>query len=394
MTSRKKMWNSIIIAICLFVLIIPDGILVLIGSDADTIAHVLEFFVYVIIAATVVYGKRVSFPLIIIELIAFRFLYIISDIYNNAPYLSDIVRLLIIVGVVLAIKTLFETGHKMELLKVIYALLSVFIIVNFIYCMIFPSGYVDTRGWDHNYILGQKNRPVYFYLLWFVALGELRCIENKGFKIRDVAISLIEIITEIICGASTGLIVSLVLFLYIIAPKRISEKIAAMIKIKYCIIFTCIMTFLLTSYSVIFQPIVHILFHKSITFSSRDVIWTVAINGIKQNPILGNGNVELPIYWGWEMTQAHNKVLDVLYLGGGVLFIFFILIMLQLSNVVDNCKNKKIVPIIQITAFGYSIVFLMESARYYIIQDITFAILFFSAYEFNSLKKKKMRFRL
>ena len=136
------------------------------------------------------------------------------------------------------------------------------------------------------------------------------------------------------------------------------------------------------------------MFHKSITFSSRDVIWTVAINGIKQNPILGNGNVELPIYWGWEMTQAHNKVLDVLYLGGGVLFIFFILIMLQLSNVIDNCKNKKIVPIIQITAFGYSIVFLMESARYYIIQDITFAILFFSAYEFNSLKKKKMRFRL
>lgn len=357
----------------------PDGIWNILEIKNEIIPYIIETVGYGTFMFFLVWKGKIHISYFLCNIGALRLLYICSDLYNGESFLGDSLRMIIIIGLVELIIVLYNSGYEEKVLRAISTIVCVYIIINFVYIIAFPAGYLDARGWTNNYFLGQKNRHVYYYMLWFLSTGRLRALYGTFYKKVDVFILVLQVVSSFICKSSTGFVVALLLLTITVLPCKVVVLFMRKWTIEISLLFSGIITVLLTSYSFILKPVVQYVFHKDLTFSSRTVIWNVVIQAIQEHPIFGNGGKDIAVYWGWNIGHAHNKTLDLLYCGGIILLLTFIILMLALGKVLAQVANNNLVVVFNAIVLGYSIVFLMESPRGYILQDLTLAILYCSA---------------
>lgn len=101
---------------------------------------------------------------------------------------------------------------------------------------------------------------------------------------------------------------------------------------------------------------------NSDTMAARAVIWIEALLSIYNHPLLGNGNLDFDIdnvIYG----QAHNQYLDILVLGGMLIYMVFIIQVFTLSRKIKYCKKHLLSNIVLFTMLAFSIEFLAEGNR-------------------------------
>ena len=382
MQKNKRESMDILMIFILVSLIPPDGLLLLLenqGFNIGLICHIFEAISYSVFLFTLMYKRIYRLSLFSFGVVLFRMAYVASDIYNNHSFAADVVRMGIIIAVIECIHIVYQSRKRDNFLRIMAVVLELYIIINFFTILIFPSGFVDNRGWEYNYFLGFKNRHAYYYLLWYVTRGEARSYKDRFFCNKDKCIILVQLIASVISNSSTTMLISAWLLTITLIPTKISYMILQRLTLKADLIITFMFTVLLACFGFLFGPIVKNLFNKDVTFSSRTVIWENAMRDIYKSPILGKGNVSLDINWGWDIVQAHNKIIDLLFVGGIILLICFVFTILAAASKIDKEKSRNLYIVTHAAALGYCILFLMESSRYSLMLFISLSLMYFAS---------------
>lgn len=312
-----------------------------------------------------------------ITVIIFQGYGILADINNGLPYQGDMLRAMQAIGLILLLEVCCRKRIQKNFMEVLSFWLGLYILINFITILIYPDGmYIDNRGWSQNYFFGYKNSHIYIYLP-YLACSALRDILKFGtLKRRYYIFTVVITIASFLADSSTSGIVSLLVAILIIfahnldLPKWFNSATA----------MTCSVILSIAMIGFGFQErfagIIQLLFNKDATFTNRTAIWAASLVDIMRQPIWGNGNGNVDIVLYWDVTQCHNKFLDVLFVGGIIMAAIFIFLMyLSCSRLIKD-RGKIGTNIMTFVMTGYAILFLMESRRPDVLIFIVFAMAF------------------
>ena len=111
-------------------------------------------------------------------------------------------------------------------------------------------------------------------------------------------------------------------------------------------------------------------FNKTANLTGRTEIWEIAWNTLLQKPILGYGvrNDGSFVYVRGKMWQAHNQIIQLLYDGGIIgMLLFIIMLFIFGKNLKFNGDNNdKLKQIIIFGLGGFFIIMITEISSYYL----------------------------
>ena len=389
MTLNQLLKNKIFITFLVLGMLEPRCVGELAGYQGgiwSTLHHYNIWLLYisliVIIGIVLISVRKISW--IAIAVIIFQVYYVSTDINNNLAYMGDLIRAFEAIGLVLIIEIYCRKGIQKQLLEVMSFWLGLYIIINFMSIIIYPTGmYIDSRGWAQNYFFGYKNSHIYVYLPYLVFSALRDALKFGKLKLRFYVMVGIITVSCFLSGSSTSALVLLLIAILVVFahgvtfPKWLN---AATGMIASAILSIAIIGF---NFQERFSGIIQWLFQKDATFTNRVSIWTASLSDIARNPIWGNGNGSVSIALYWDVTQCHNKFLDILFVGGAIMMAIFVwLTYLACSRLIKETGNVS-ANIITFVMFGYAILFLMESRRPDILIFAVYALAFHIKY-FNA----------
>lgn len=328
--------------------------------------------------------------MMIFSIILYRGYYVFIDFLQTDLYTTskDFLYLIQIYLLFMSLKKIFFFNYEAILFKTLHRILTFLIYCNFFSIIVFPDGVVDpTIGWNKFYFLGFKNTFTYYYILWYVITCELRIIENKKCNFHDHIILILMLVSSFYVKASTCFAVIFFLSTFTLLKQHLLF-LFSLISLKRLLLIIFTLSLIITFGYGVFDYICNCIFNTSITFSGRDKVWRYAVDSISQSWLIGNGNTDLKLGWGWLVGHAHNKILDIIYVGGIPLLSFFIYLVFNFfkSSIKSN-NNHKI--LIYFFIFSYGLVFLMEGVRFTILEYISLFCLYFASKKYSVITKSK-----
>ena len=221
--------------------------------------------------------------------------------------------------------------------------LYILIILNFLSIIIFPNGMYATERYTNNWFFKYDNTHIFMY---FPALlvGYLNMkYNNKKIDFLYVSIFIIIAFCIFFCKSANSIVTFSIFTVYLIFKNRLNRiKWLNSRTFMYVLvgIFLAFVIFRIQDY---FEWFIVGILHKNLTFSHRTYIWDIVIKYIKNSPILGYGVEDskfVAIKFGnANFTHAHNTFLDIMYKGGIVSLIPFLLCIIMSIN--ELYKNKR-----------------------------------------------------
>lgn len=306
--------------------------------------EVLKVFVvaYVVCYFYVNYFRKVKFsnPYFLITLFFCLFL-LITTVSHYGNIRGSLVYMLNVLGLSLVVVCLMKE-NLVYLLEAAEDLLLFWVVINLLTIFIFPNGMyvtVTTEGaWYSNvcWLIGYKNHILTF-LFPLLFVNKLKRIFAQKIVVRDMVVDGVVLLTSFIVNCSTG-IIGVVLWyvgcIYLhLNPKR--GKGFYLINWGMVLLFPLLVVFKIQNN---FQFIIETLFNKDITLTKRTYIWDVYLNLVSKSWLVGYGNEYLSLRFIKTHLIAgvncHNGYLEILYRGGAVLFVVFLLFLVIIfSNI-------------------------------------------------------------
>ncbi len=353
MLKNKKYYVSVIILCIIFLPFMNITKLV----NNKIVINGLQLFSTIIIALIIINRrKEIKFDSITIVLFLFCVYQIMISMINNTITVGIIYSTFFLFTSVTFIKNSFEKNDY-TIVHALHILLSVIVVVNF------PSVVksISVSEYAKEFLLLSKNSMsmVVISAIFFNYLYSY--IYNKKLSIINIILLVIDIISLLIGGGSTSLIIGLLIIAYFVFLKNIN------IKTKYFFILYIIAlvfifnTKLIENIDFLYDFITNSL-NKNITFTGRTYIWDVALNAINGN-FWGYGRANSVIFNAvGDVNECHNALLELTLCGGLpslVLFIIYLYKCLKLKekNKLNNFSN--------FIVFVYFIIGLTESIIYH-----------------------------
>lgn len=355
----------------------------------------LDCFIALIVIAMLLLMTFSSLSKFSILVIGFEGWILVSDIVNGAKLSGDMELALQIIEIVLFIEVYFKYKMEFSLIDQMSFLLGIMIIINIFTILIFPSGfYMDDRGWTDNYFLGYKNLHIYLYIPYIVLLSLVH-LKKYGKLGKSYYAMIIFMLTGAIKAESSTTIVAMLCMVFAIVFLK-NRDIFIFKRTEISMIVSVILSigFIIFGIQNQYGDIIKKVFQKDITFSGRLPIWEMAMTCAIKKPIMGNGDTSLPLNWSWDVTQCHNKWLDLFYVGGVVLLGLFVMLLIVVCKANNNNKNYLIRNILCYSFWAYGILFIMESRRPDIWMFIVFAFAYHALDMEIKLKNKRIKFIL
>lgn len=250
---------------------------------------------------------------------------------------------------------LAEIYHKKlpKLISVALFYFEILIILNLICMILFPNGmyYTKATGYHTNWLLGYKSSFQY-YIIPGIALGWL----NSSYKKRNFHfwLLLMIVIIESIMSKNMMLVVgvSILIFVYIF---RLNERTSIC---NSAIYFTAVgivnVVILYFNTEFVSSPLgsfVFKLLKKDVRISGRtNIIWPRAMEYINEKPWAGYGVLSSTKHADMlglsAAIHAHNQILEILFCGGIILFVTFLIWMFVLNKRMMSIKNLKTTQIL------------------------------------------------
>lgn len=298
----------------------------------------------------------------IIGLFLFFLIYLINCVRNSSTDLIGAISSVVVILELIAI----TVCHVNEIRKTVYVALD-FIFSTWLLFHILSVFYIRTGhiifqdlGTDYTYFLGTDNYSAFATIPMMSVVLFLNCNKNDiGSKLKRIVLSFGLCISYIYTNAVAASIASLLLiFLYYLAGYW--KSIIKIITIKRVVMFSGILLILIIAFNIQNYILGFLSFigkgEKGTTLNSRTVIWGMAVNLIKENPIFGIGELSdeaVNNFALYGVGHAHNLFLDLLLktgvIGAASYLYFYIGI---LSKYVKKLNNSQgVILIISLIVF-------------------------------------------
>lgn len=362
--------KKIIIALLILPFFEPDGINEMatyvggIWFYLDVLFKVLKCISFFIIAFLAIYELKKPTTIFLIVAV-YEIGIILASLINQNITVSLVVVAATVLGACILTDFYMQRCSRINFIKTIIVILGIFIIINFFSMLLYPEGiYINARGWSNNYFLGYKNSAIYVYLLFMLVVGISCHIKKKKLDIKYYLICLFILFLTIMSRSTTAIITMsmLVIAIVVFQHKKIPKIInVGSMYLTSVIISICIIAFHVQDQ---FNEIFELLFQKNSTFTGRTMIWNAGMIKILEHPLCGNGNISFDnITSAWVVTQIHNQFMDVMLMGGIILFFIFTLIFFVVSKRILLIKNTSLYNILLFIFCAYFTVFLTEALR-------------------------------
>ena len=207
-------------------------------------------------------------------------------------------------------------------------------------------------------ILGPKNNHVY-YLLPLLFFGIYKSYADNKSKYK--LICMFAVVIDCVLEFSVTTIFSVSFFFLMYCLVALSKRARISIKLIFCISLVISLSLAFLSESVLKNILNDVVgfFGKSDTFG-RFEIWNAAAKLIKEKPLFGYGieSSEIVRMHFNDLNHAHNRYLDVLYMGGIVGLVMFMIPIVSL-----NTRALKEKSILYILLVSYAILYITEGKR-------------------------------
>ena len=226
----------------------------------------------------------------------------------------------------------------------------------------YPGGMHNTLGVYYYWLLGSKNWQI-TYLFPFVVVTLLLMEKRQNWKIKDIMALLLAEITCFFNTSTTSLICMTIL---IALSFLIRDRFTNIINILTYSIVAFGMHFGVVFFRIqtLFSWLIEGILGKSVTFTSRTLLWDRMIALIIEKPFWGYGLLEtttrVRITGLWFAVHAHNQFLEVAFQGGLVLLaVWLIVLFLPVGNLYKY-RNFASSRILATSIFAILLLFLTE----------------------------------
>lgn len=293
-------------------------------------------------------------------LAAVYFIYTVANtLIQGGGDIHTLISSMKIVLFIMAIDVHFQKDDAYETISVLFWIISIFSLINFVTVVLFPDGMyqvvVDWNEWGSTsssayWILGYKNSHAFWYLL-LELLAALRWYCRPSANNRYVAYgcALVSVLASILVKSSTATIACLTGAIGIFGLVWFRNR--TLFKRNWNGYWVLIGNFavnilLITGMTGFLSPIVQTLFGKDLTFSNRTRAWAAALLSFLKKPIFGTGILTseqaIETLGSLSYMQAHNEWLQCLWQGGIVLFIILLLILFSIAKENNQLQNSKL----------------------------------------------------
>lgn len=295
--------------------------------------------------------------------------------------ISLITKLIILVYIALGISTLFISKEYMEFIKIagpamtmclyvdysmrknsklfiksIIILLGTLYFMNFITIIIYyPIGmYATEYVVGDTYLMGFDNGMIYNLIpLCGYTLIYSKITRGKLLSLMSWTMMGLMIISEIYVKSGTGIIQAglFILIILCINNKILNRFVNATFFFMFFYIGTIALTILrIQNY---FSSFIVGVMGKDLTLTGRTYLWDYAIDVIKENFLFGIGAGGRTVlgFNGHMYTHPHCFILDLLYKGGIVMFLLFLIMTLVFIHKYRYTKSIQIKKVILTTIF-------------------------------------------
>ena len=265
---------------------------------------------------------------------------------------------------------------------VISCLLNILILVNF------PSviNSLSIAEYDKAFLLGGKNSlslvviPAIFFSQLYVYMS------SKKYSVWQLIMLVVDLLTLLLCGSSTGLIIGVFMTMFILFGERLN------ISFKYYAIFFVLAMFIVFNITLIrdntaINDFLADAMNKDLTFSGRTNLWNMSMKYIGENFWgYGRGN-EILLHLTGYLNETHNTFLEILLSDG---FPGIILFILYLANCIKGklyTRKNKYINVCIFAFFSFMLLSLSESIACYTVLWWIMTIIF--CLNRNTLEVKK-----
>lgn len=322
-----------------------------------------KYISFVLILLLALYQMK-KMSIIVCSFVAFEIYIILIGFFTNTMSIGELSTAITSIGCALIFDYYLRGANVNKFLDVIDKLLLLIILINFMSIVIFPRGmYIDDRNWWQNYILGFKNRHIYTFLpCLFVRISE-DYLRNYEISIRTFCVMGVIFASTIIADSTTSMIA---VGLFVVTGSMLrNSKILS----KFNILFFYILSVTISVLIIVFRiqnRFSHILglLNKNVTLTNRTRIWEAALLDVNLNPFIGNGLISYDhLFETWEVSQMHNMYLDVMVIGGLILFGILTFIFVLISREQKKCNVLEVHNIILFLFGIYFVLFITEARR-------------------------------
>jgi len=328
-------------------------------------------FIYSILSKLIVFlvlvkyftrGKMSKFMIILLTYYFFIFL---STLIND----GNIRRLLMSMYPIFGMCCLIELKMRyspISLLKPLTNLLGVLSIINFILALLNKDLFADE--W---FFLGPANQVAVSLIILSVVsflLKEMGYLSSKKVNFYII----INSISLIIIFSGNNLIAWGVFLLGILFINK--KTVARFFSFKKVVVFFGIFFVSIVVFEIqnLFGFFIEGVLNKNLTFTNRTYIWEMAIQSIKEKPIIGHGVKDTVMLFHLFLVRpnaptvnsylsTHNQILHILY-EGGILALSWVVALIFISGkTLKRYNDKKIIAIISIGILSLLFIFMAET---------------------------------
>lgn len=270
----------------------------------------------------------------------------------------------------------FRSDYKF-VLQVVYVVLGLLVVANFVSILAFPDGMYVTGTTNfayENWLLGFKNKHIVFFLPLMLATFLLA--EVDGFSLDKAIVLGVIIVSSALAQSSTTIVCMAFMILFAFAPffrKRYRVFNARTYLVAGLILFLLVVVFRAQEW---LSFIIVDLLGKDLTFSNRTLLWDVVFKAIPESPIVGFGYWSLDarhaLYNSLSIMSAHNQILEFAFEGGLVMVALYLMVNALLTNRLHQFAQSRVVQFASALYLGMMVVLLTE-----VYEDALFYSLYF-----------------
>lgn len=308
--------------------------------------------------------RRATIDSFLLLWLAFSAWIITSTVING----SDVSAAFGLAGKVM-LPAVFLAAYKDDyhfVLRVLYIVLGILVIANFVTILLYPHGLYETGVTNiahENWLLGFKNRHIVFYLPLLLATF-LRAVD-EGLSLDKIILILIVPLSAVLANSSTAIICMALVIVFGFLPtfrrryKIFNARLFFMIGIAlFVFIIVLRVQDRLSSF------VVNLL-GKDSTFSNRTTLWNIAIDMISKRPLAGWGEWSAAqkhtLYSSNSVVSAHNQILEYAFVGGLVLVTIYLVINVKLVARLQRSASERHVQFAAVVYLAMMVVLLTEA---------------------------------
>lgn len=313
--------------------------------------------------------KNKSFNAYSYAMIAFYVSLGISTYLGSSEYKSYIVYFVQALTATLFVEVALKR-KKIEAVVVIRNVLFFFLLINLITLILFSQG-LGVYGYNESsdnyyYFLGLRIAFTPFILTELLSSHIVDYLQEKklsSFTRMSFAVGLLTLFIEKI---ATGLLAIAIIYtlMFLIRRKNIKLNMYA-IYLIYAIGFILIVVYNIQYKLPFFSYLLEDVMHKDLSFDNRTTIWASTIAAFLKQPLFGygvtgGGGVLVEFKYRVATLSAHNQILNTLYEGGIVSFIFFVIMFGIVAEKIKKCFSLKLNRLYSCFLIGYLMIMFTE----------------------------------